>query len=176
MGVVSSVGATPRQTTMTRLAERQPNLDTSLAEPAAQRNLPRGTSRRAAPRRRWALGAAWLLALAIPFLFLLFASVGPLIDQAVGSFFNWYDVHPVSFAGFHYYGQVLADPAATGALVHTAVYVAITVPIEVVLGLGGAWLVYRARRGRGALTTLFLLPLVIPWSSTATLFLRPPRR
>ena len=132
--------------------------------------VPGGPRRQRTGRHRLLLGAAWLTALAIPFLFLLFASVGPLIDQAVGSFFNWYDVHPVSFAGFHYYGQVLADPAATGALVHTAIYVAITVPIEVVLGLGGAWLVYRARRGRGALTTLFLLPLVIPWSSTATLF------
>src|SRR5271156_4591481 len=162
MGVVSSVGATLRHTTMTRLAEWQPNLGTSLAKPAAQSNLPRGTSRRAAPRRRWALGAAWLLALAIPFLFLLFASVGPLIDQAVGSFFNWYDVRPVSFAGFHYYGQVLADPTASAAIAHTAIYVAITVPVEVVLGLAGAWLVYRARRGRGALTALFVLPLVIP--------------
>ena len=132
--------------------------------------VPGGPRRQRTGRHRLPLGATWLTALAIPFLFLFFASVGPLIDQAVGSFFNWYDVHPASFAGFHYYGQVLADPAATGALVHTAIYVAITVPIEVVLGLGGAWLVYRARRGRGALTTLFLLPLVIPWSSTATLF------
>ena len=129
-----------------------------------------GTHRQTTALRRLLFRAAWLPALAIPFLFLLFASVGPLIDQAVGSFFNWYDVRPVSFAGFHYYGVVLADPAASGALVHTAVYVAITVPVEVALGLGGAWLVYRARRWRAALTTLYLLPLVIPWSSTATLF------
>ena len=111
-----------------------------------------------------------MLVLAFPFIFLLFASVGPLVDQAFGSFFNWYDIHPASFAGFHYYGEVLSDPMASAAIVHTAVYVAITVPIEVLLGVGGAWLVYRARRGQAALTALFVLPLVIPWSSTATLF------
>ena len=121
-------------------------------------------------RRRPALRMAWLLALSIPFLFLLFASVGPLVDQAVGSFFNWYDVHPASFAGFHYYAVVLSDPMASAAFAHTAIYVAITVPVEVLLGVGGAWLVYRARRGRSVLTTLYVLPLVIPWSSTATLF------
>ncbi len=94
--------------------------------------VPGGPRRQRTGRHRLPLGATWLTALAILFLFLFFASVGPLIDQAGGSFYNWNDVHPASFAGFHYYGQVLADPAATGALVHTAIYVAITVPIEVV--------------------------------------------
>ena len=155
---------------MASLAGWRQNFDTYFAERAPRLSLPRGTSRQTTARRRPLLGVAWLLALAIPFLFLFFASVGPLVDQAVGSFFNWYDVHPISFAGFHYYGKVLADPTASAAIVHTAIYVAITVPVEVVLGVGGAWLVYRARRGRGALTALFVLPLVIPWSSTATLF------
>ena len=132
-----------------------------------QRHQPAGGT---APAVGRSAGAAWLLALAIPFAFLLFASVGPVLDQAVGSFFNWYDVHPVSFAGFRYYSEMLGDFAAREAIEHTAIYVAITVPIEVVLGLGGAWLVYRARRGRSALTTLFVLPLVIPWSSAAQLF------
>jgi ABC-type sugar transport system permease subunit len=79
--------------------------------------------RQTAARRRRALRAAWLAALAIPFLFLLFASVAPLVDQAVGSFFNWSDIHPVSFAGWRYYRDVLADPIARAALVHTVIYV-----------------------------------------------------
>jgi len=141
-----------------------------LAEQAPQMKLATRATGKTTARRRPARRAAWLVALAIPFLFLLFASVAPLVDQAVGSFFNWSDVHPVSFAGWRYYGYVLGDPIASAALVHTAIYVSITVPVEVVLGLGGAWLVYRAQRGRAALTALFVLPLVIPWSSTATLF------
>jgi ABC-type glycerol-3-phosphate transport system permease component len=117
-----------------------------------------------------ALGALRVAALAVPFLYLLLASVGPLGDQAVGSFFNWYDLHPTSFAGLHYYDVALSDTTARAAVVHTAIYVAITVPFEVALGVAGAWLVFRARRGRAALTTLYVLPLVIPWSSAATLF------
>jgi ABC-type glycerol-3-phosphate transport system permease component len=136
----------------------------------APRALPTPATEQTPARRQRVLRVAGLAALAIPFLFLLFASVAPLVDQAVGSLFNWSDIHPVSFAGLHYYGDLLADPIATAAIVHTAIYVGITVPVEVVLGVGGAWLVYRARRGRAALTALFVLPLVIPWSSTATLF------
>lgn len=120
-------------------------------------------------QRRPAIGLAWLLALAIPFVFILFASVGPLVDQAAGSFLNWYGVHPESFAGLRYYTEVFAAPTTSEVIAHTAIYVAITVPVEVVLGLGGAWLVYRARRGRALVTAFYVLPLVIPWSSTATL-------
>lgn len=112
------------------------------------------------------LGAA----LVLPFVYLALASVGPLIDQAVGSLFSWYHVHPQHFAGLTYYRQVLADSAARAAIVHTAIYVAITVPIELVVGIAGAWLVFRARRGKGLMTALFALPLVVPWSAAAALF------
>jgi ABC-type sugar transport system permease subunit len=105
-----------------------------LEERAPRCSLPTSITRQTTERRRRRLGAAWLAALAIPFAFLLFASVGPVVDQAFGSFFNWYDIHPKSFAGFHYYREVLADPMASAALVHTAIYVGITVPVEVVLG------------------------------------------
>jgi ABC-type glycerol-3-phosphate transport system permease component len=152
------------------LAPVAADLRTSLAQRAPRWSVPTSTTRHRTARRRRALGALWLAALTVPFTFLLFASVGPLADQAFGSFFNWYDIHPNSFAGLHYYGKVLADPTASAALAHTAIYVGITVPVEVVLGLAGAWLVYRARRGRALLTALFVLPLVVPWSSTATLF------
>ena len=163
--------APPLPATTVSLAPVAADLRTSLAQRAPRWSVPTSTTRQrtARRRRRRALGVLWLTALAVPFAFLLFASVGPLVDQAFGSFFNWYDIHPKSFAGFHYYGKVLADPTASAALAHTAIYVGITVPVEVVLGLGGAWLVYRARRGRALLTALFVLPLVVPWSSTATL-------
>jgi multiple sugar transport system permease protein len=161
---------TPLPTTTVSLAPVAAELRTSLEERTPRCSLPTSITRQTTERRRWPFAAAWLAALAIPFAFLLFASVGPVVDQAFGSFFNWYDIHPKSFAGFHYYREVLADPMASAALVHTAIYVGITVPVEVVLGVGGAWLVYRARRGRAGLAALFVLPLVIPWSSTATLF------
>ncbi len=110
------------------------------------------------------------MVLALPFAYLALASVGPLVDQAVGSLFSWYHVHPQRFAGLTYYRQVLADSAAQTAIVHTAMYVGITVPFELVFGVGGAWLVFRSRRGKGVMTALFALPLVIPWAAGAALF------
>jgi ABC-type glycerol-3-phosphate transport system permease component len=120
-------------------------------------------------QRRPVISLVWPFALAIPFVFIFFASVGPLVDQAVGSFLNWYGVRPESFAGLHYYAEVFADTTTSAVIARTAIYVAITVPAEVLAGLGGAWLVYRARRGRAFVTAFYVLPLVIPWSSTATL-------
>ena len=158
------------------LAPVAADLRTSPAQRAPRWSVPASTTQRTTARRRRALGAFWLVALAVPFGFLLFASVGPLVDQAFGSFFNWYDIHPKSFAGLHYYGQVLADPVASAALVHTAIYVGITVPVEVVLGLGGAWLVYRAKRGRALLTALFVLPLGDPVVVDGDAVFRPSRR
>ncbi|MDA8296892.1 MAG: ABC transporter permease subunit [Actinomycetota bacterium] len=117
---------------------------------------------------------AWLsvlgTAVVLPFVYLALASVGPLIDQAVGSLFSWHHVHPQHFAGLTYYRQVLADSAARAAIVHTVIYVAITVPIELAVGIAGAWLIFRVRRGKGLMTALFALPLVVPWSAGAALF------
>ncbi|HTW08686.1 MAG TPA: sugar ABC transporter permease, partial [Acidimicrobiales bacterium] len=60
---------------------------------------------------------------------------------------------------------------ARSAVVHTVVYVALTVPCEVGLGLIGAWLVTRIKRGRPVLLALLALPLAIPWTSASTMFL-----
>jgi hypothetical protein len=112
-------------------------LNPSLAQRAPRWSLPDRPAQPAAPRRRPALGAAWLPALAIPFLFLLFASVGPLVDQAVGSFFNWYDIHPGSFAGFHYYSD-----GASKARIATRLFLpmaASTLVVVVVLTVLQVW-------------------------------------
>lgn len=110
------------------------------------------------------------LALSVPFAYLVLASIGPLVDQAVGSLFTWYHVHPYRFAGLANYRWVLDNSGARAAGARTAIYVAITVPIELLLGIGGAWLVLRVRRGRGLFVALSILPLVIPWSTSAQLF------
>jgi ABC-type glycerol-3-phosphate transport system permease component len=130
-----------------------------------------GRARRArVAARRWRRPALGALA-AIPFLFLAAFSVAPLLDQAYGSLFSWYDIHPSAFAGLRYYALVFENTFARASVVHSVVYLALTVPIEVAFGLGGAWLVLRARSGRAVFTVLFVLPLVIPWSAAGALFL-----
>ena len=105
------------------------------------------------------------------FAFLVAFALEPLVQQAVGSFFSWHDVRPRAWAGLREYSAVLADPSARSALVHTVVYVALTVPLEVSIGLAGAWLVSHVRRGRRLLTAVYVMPLAVPWPSVATLVL-----
>jgi multiple sugar transport system permease protein len=112
-----------------------------------------------------------VLAMGFPFVFLAAFSLEPLVQQGIGSFFNWYDLKPDSFAGLRDYRDVFADLVARSAMLHTLVYVAITVPLEVGLGLFAAWTVLQVRRGRAVLTALYVLPLVIPWAPAANLFL-----
>ena len=110
--------------------------------------------------------AAWAA-----FAFLAAFALEPLVQQAVGSFFYWHDVRPDAWAGLHEYSAVLADATARSALVHTVVYVALTVPLEVGIGLAGAWVVSRVRRGKRLLTAIYVVPLAVPWASVATLVL-----
>ena len=122
------------------------------------------------------MGARFRAALAaitivVPFVFLAAFALVPLLQQGVGSFYNWFEFRPSTFAGVNNYAQLFADPVARIAAVHTLEYVALTVPLEVGLGLAGAWLTLQVRRGRGLLATLFVLPLVVPWPGTTTLFL-----
>lgn len=109
-----------------------------------------------------------------PLCFLVVRLRRPLVDQAAGSFFNWYDIHPASFAGFHYYGEVLADPMASAALVHTAIYVGVAVPVEVVLGVAGAWLVYRATARAGSSHYALHAPARGPLGGDGNAVFRPP--
>lgn len=118
----------------------------------------------------WRRSTAVLVA-ASPFLFLAAFALEPLVQQGIGSFFDWYDLKPDSWAGLHQYHLVLDDPVARSALLHTVVYVSLTVPSEVGLGLMGAWLVTRVRQGRSLFTAVYVLPLVIPWTSASTMIL-----
>jgi hypothetical protein len=76
------VAAKLRQTAVTRVAGSQPNFGPSFPDRATLSPLPATNTLQAALRRRRGLSAAWLVVLAIPFLFLLFASVGPICRPA----------------------------------------------------------------------------------------------
>ena len=133
--------------------------------------MPAALSKAPGTSPRWYKRGVLVLLAASPFVFLAAFALEPLVQQGVGSFFNWYDLKPDTFAGLRDYRDVFADSIARGALLHTVVYVAITVPLEVGLGLFGAWMVLRVRRGRAVLMALFVVPLVIPWTQAANLFL-----
>jgi ABC-type sugar transport system permease subunit len=109
--------------------------------------------------------------LAFPFVFLAAFALYPLIQQAVGSFFRWYNLRPSAFAGLGDYAQALRDPVVPSAALHSLVYICCTVPLELIIGLAGAWTTLRLRRFKGLFAAIVVLPLVVPWPAAAELFL-----
>lgn len=62
-----------------------------------------------------------------------------------------------------WYGEIWRDDALLGALWNSLIIAGITTAISVVLGTGGAWLLYRNRfPGTRAITTLAVAPMVAP--------------
>ncbi len=66
------------------------------------------------------------------------------------------------FVGLDNYAEVLAAARFWQALAHTACFAAITVSLELLLGLALALVLHRPFRGRGAVRTVALLPWAIP--------------
>lgn len=66
------------------------------------------------------------------------------------------------FVGLANYAEALGEPRFWMALAHTTFFTAVTVALEIVLGLALALLLHRPFRGRGLLRTTALLPWAIP--------------
>lgn len=71
------------------------------------------------------------------------------------------------FVGLANYAELLSDPRFGGAVWHTALFVVVTVPAEIVLGLVLAVGLDRMRRGRGPARVLVLLPWAVPTAVAA---------
>jgi multiple sugar transport system permease protein len=66
------------------------------------------------------------------------------------------------FIGFDHFIEAAGDPRFRAALMHTVAFATVTVPLEIGLGLGLALVMQTARRGRGAVRVVALLPWAIP--------------
>jgi multiple sugar transport system permease protein len=108
---------------------------------------------------------------AFPFAFLAAFALYPLAQQAVGSFFNWYHFRPSTFAGLRNYTDALRDPVVPSAALHSLVYVSLTVPLELAIGLAAAWATLQLGRFKAVFAAIIVLPLVVPWPAAAELFL-----
>jgi len=64
--------------------------------------------------------------------------------------------------GWENYSDLLTDPVALQALQTTLIFVAVTVPSELLLGLGMALVMNEVFRGRGLLRAIVLIPWAIP--------------
>ena len=66
------------------------------------------------------------------------------------------------FVGLANFTEAAGDPRFRAALVHTVTFAAVTVPVELALGLGLALVMHGTMRGRGAVRLIALLPWAIP--------------
>lgn len=74
------------------------------------------------------------------------------------------------YVGLGNYGRALHDPVFWRGLVNTAVYMAVTVPAQVVLGLFVAVLLDARMPGRTFFRVLYYLPVITSWVVVSLLF------
>ena len=94
---------------------------------------------------------------------LLFLSIWPLVWLLYLSFTDYSvtrDV-PESFIGLENYIDVLTSSTTHSRALTTAIFVVGAIFVQTVLGFAIAFLISRRVRGRGALTTLFLIPMML---------------
>ncbi|MFC3687939.1 carbohydrate ABC transporter permease [Aquipuribacter hungaricus] len=96
-------------------------------------------------------------------LLLLTMSVFPLLWSLWLSFTDYSATRdtPASFVGFANYADVLTSSQVHQRALTTLLYVVGAVALQTVLGFTIAYLISRRTRGRGLLTTLFLVPMML---------------
>lgn len=137
---------------------------------------PPGAPARVRPRRalRWRPGERLGYGLVAPVVLALLAITAfPLVYNLWNSLHNYNLYYPTAgnpYVGAHNYQRAFSQPGLLGALGHTVAYTAVSVAVEVSLGLGIALLLNRPLRGRGIARTLILLPWAVPTVVAATVW------
>jgi len=99
------------------------------------------------------------------FVFVLLFSLYPMMDSFRLSFYRLILTLPwlgQKFVGWENYGDLLTDPVALHSAYTTLLFVAVTAPMEVLLGLGMALILNESFRGRGLVRAIVLVPWAIP--------------
>ncbi|MHB1138178.1 MAG: carbohydrate ABC transporter permease [Microthrixaceae bacterium] len=94
------------------------------------------------------------------FLVMILVTAYPLVYAVVLSFYRYRLTDPDGreFVGVQNYVTVLTDPVWWSAVVTTVIITVASVAIELVLGFGFAWVMYRIIRGRSFVRTAILVP------------------
>lgn len=96
----------------------------------------------------------------------------PLIKMVVMSFFDWKIGYQQvsSFVGLENYIKVISDPIARIAITNTLAYAAVTVPMQMIIGLLIAVLIHGIRKFTVAYRLAYYLPVITSWVVVALLF------
>ncbi len=130
-----------------------------------------GRVRRPVSRRTRSSLTAYLF-LAPGFALFLALIIYPMIKAFQMSFYDWNVVAGASskFIGWTNYQTAYHDPVFWRALENSAFYMAVTVPPQIVLGLGVATLLNNKAPGRALFRVLFYLPVITSWVVVSLLF------
>ncbi len=94
----------------------------------------------------------------------------PLLYSFVMSFAEWNLIKPSRFVGLENYSRALSDPVFWIALQNTIFYTLVTVPGQMLLGLGVALLLDGPLRARGFFRTVYYIPVVTSWVVVSLIF------
>jgi multiple sugar transport system permease protein len=128
----------------------------------------------AAPRRSRRLGKAatpYLLIVPAAVVYALFTAY-PIVRQFDISFFNWH-VFPGAdnpFVGFKNFSTAFNDPVVRTATLNTVLYVVITVPAQMALGLFAAAILSDRLPAAGLWRALIFIPVVTSWVIVSYVF------
>ncbi|GBD85711.1 lactose transport system permease protein LacF [bacterium BMS3Abin02] len=119
--------------------------------------------------KRIAVAGAFLLpgvALFVTFI------LGPLLFSFRISFFDWNIIKPDTsvWVGLDNYARALGDPIFRRAVLNTIAYTVVTVPAQIIIGVGVAILLNQAIRRKGLFRVLYYLPVITPWVIVSLVF------
>ncbi len=111
-------------------------------------------------RRRWDAAAWGFVAPAV-----LLAGLFLILPLVLAFAFSFAEVAPLSgrvnWVGFENYTTMVVDPTFWRALINTALFIVLTVPLSMIIGLALAVLLNSVLPGRKVFRTIIYLPLVI---------------
>ncbi len=106
--------------------------------------------------------------------FLLFVAliIYPMVRAFQMSFYDWNVIAGATsrFLGWDNYVRAYHDPIFWRALENSGFYMAVTVPVQMALGLAIALLLNNKARGRALFRVLYYLPVVSSWVVVSLLF------
>jgi len=140
--------------------------------PVAVRAAEHPSAARTARRRRLAGRATPYLFLAPALVLFVGLIVYPMIRAFQMSFYDWKVLAGATstFIGFDNYARAMGDPVFWRGLANSGVYMALSVPPQVVLGLLIAMLLKSKSPSQPVYRVLFYLPVVTSWVVVSLLF------
>lgn len=113
-----------------------------------------------------------MLFLAPGFLLFLGLIIYPMTKAFQMSFYDWNVIAGAAsdFIGLDNYLKAIHDPTFGRSVVNSAAYMAMTVPLQILLGLGIAMLLNHKAPARALFRVLYYLPVVTSWVVVSLLF------